>query len=68
VRIEFIKVPGAYNVAAVPMTFVMPSKALALLTFWCFLAGFSEALVPGILSTTERQFANAGTPTQTPQK
>jgi hypothetical protein len=68
VRIELIKVPGEYKAAAAAMTFVMPSKALALLTFWCFLAGFSEALVPGILSTTEREFANAETPTQAPQK
>ena len=35
---------------AVNMTFVMPSQALALLTFWCFLAGFSQALVPSILA------------------
>ena len=68
VRIEFINVPGKFQVEAVPMAFVMPSKALALLTFWCFLAGFSEALVPGILSNTERQLANAATLVQPPQK
>jgi hypothetical protein len=46
---------------SVGMTFVMPSKDLALLTFWCFLAGFSEALVPSILASTEKQLSEAGT-------
>jgi hypothetical protein len=55
-RIEFVSVSDP---AAVQMTFVMPSPALAMLTFWCFLAGFSEALVPGLLSSTERQFGDA---------
>ena len=41
---------------SVGMTFVMPSKDLALLTFWCFIAGFSEALVPGLLANSEQQF------------
>jgi hypothetical protein len=39
------------------MAFVVPSKDLALVTVWCFLAGFSESLVPSILSNTERQIA-----------
>lgn len=56
VKIEFVTVADANAVA---MTFVMPSSALALLTFWSFLAGFSEALVPGILSSTERQLGDA---------
>lgn len=65
VKIEFVNVPGG---SAVPMTFVMPSKSLALLTFWCFLAGFSESLVPSILSTTERQLTDAATPAQASRK
>jgi hypothetical protein len=61
VAIEFVRIEGP---GAVPMTFVMPSKALALLTFWCFLAGFSEALVPSILANSERQLSQASTTAQ----
>lgn len=38
---------------------ILPSPALALLAIWCFLAGFSERLVPSILSTTEKTLGNA---------
>jgi hypothetical protein len=58
IAIQFVSILGP---TAVPMTFVMPSESLALLTFWCFLAGFSEALVPSILANTERQLSQAST-------
>jgi len=35
---------------------------IALLIVWCFIAGFSEQLIPGLLATTE---ARAGTPAPT---
>jgi hypothetical protein len=54
IKIELVNIGGG---DAVPMAYVMPSKSLALLTFWCFLAGFSEKLVPNILNSTERQLA-----------
>src|SRR5262249_3082766 len=57
IAIEWVQPPDG----ALPMIFVSPSKALALLTFWCFLAGFSEALVPSILSNAERQLGDAAT-------
>ena len=58
VAIRLVAITGP---EAVNMTFVMPSKDLALLTFWCFLAGFSEALVPNILASTEKQLTEAST-------
>jgi hypothetical protein len=61
VAIEYVHILGQETVE---MTFVMPSPALALLTFWCFLAGFSEALVPNILANTERQLSQASTSAQ----
>jgi hypothetical protein len=65
IRIELITV--ADN-DAVAMAFAMPSKALALLTFWCFLAGFSETLVSNILKSTDKEFSDAATSAQPAQK
>ncbi len=38
---------------------ILPSKSLSLLVVWCFLAGFSERLVPTILSSTETNLIEA---------
>lgn len=46
------------------MAFVVPSKDLALVTVWCFLAGFSESLVPSLLTNTERQLSDGAAPSR----
>lgn len=38
---------------------ILPTPSLALLIIWCFLAGFSERLVPTILSSTEGKLTTA---------
>jgi hypothetical protein len=53
---------------AVAMSFAVPSKALALLMFWCFLAGYSEKLVPSILGSAEQKLADAANSDQLPRK
>lgn len=47
------------NSAQAGWPLVMPSQALALLAIWCFLAGWSERMVPSILSSTERRLTDA---------
>lgn len=49
--------PESENVETLRL--ILPSPSLALLTIWCFLAGFSERLVPSILSSTEKALDNA---------
>lgn len=49
------------KIPEVSMRVLSPSKDLALLIVWSFLAGFSEALVPSILTSTERELTNAAT-------
>jgi hypothetical protein len=50
INLLVVEPPGVH------MAFATPSRDFALLTVWCFLAGFSELLVTGLLAKTERQF------------
>lgn len=58
ISIELVDVVARNSVA---MSVAMPSKALALLMFWCFLAGYSEKLVPSILGSAEQKLTEAAT-------
>ena len=55
IELVVVKPPGVH------MAFATPSKDFALLTVWCFMAGFSELLVPGLLAKAERQLCQTGT-------
>jgi hypothetical protein len=50
-----------YALRDAPVSFRLyyPSKSWALLVVWCFVAGFSERLVPSILRETESTFDNS---------
>ncbi len=65
IKIDLVDVASG---APLSMAFAMPSKALALLMFWCFLAGYSEKLVPSILGGAEQKLMDAATPAQTSRK
>jgi hypothetical protein len=43
----------------IPWQIILPSQHLSLLIVWCFLAGFSERLVPNILASTEKTLSDA---------
>ena len=45
--------------ASLPLSLLVPNAEMALLVMWSFLAGFSERVVPGILSLTESRFEGA---------
>ena len=55
INLVVVEPPGVH------MAFATPSKDFALLTVWCFLAGFSELLVPSLLAKTESQLCQTGT-------
>jgi hypothetical protein len=62
IAIENVIVPSTRDSTTnVPMKLLVPSKDLALLIVWSFIAGFSEALVPAILARTTEQFSSAAT-------
>lgn len=62
-RLDLTDVPAVRDVSPVTcsssMRLILPSANLALMMMWCFLAGFSERLVPTILTSTEESLANA---------
>ncbi|WP_157035354.1 hypothetical protein [Psychromonas ingrahamii] len=40
-------------------TLVQPAQGLSLLIVWCLLAGFSEKMIPGILTRKAKQAADS---------
>jgi hypothetical protein len=61
ISIQELKPKGDPAASLIVPMLLVPSKDLALLMVWSFLAGFSEALVPTILTRTEEQLSSAAT-------
>jgi hypothetical protein len=62
------QLPGAADAASAPVgsgpqpaAKQPPLAVFALLVVWCFIAGFSERLIPGLLAKTEAKLDTAGT-------
>lgn len=49
----FISVPGNYG----PVLIADGDKQFSLLVIWCFIAGFSETMIPSMIMKTEQQLA-----------
>lgn len=50
---------NASDASGLAWDIILPTESLALLIVWSFLAGFSERLVPNILSSTDRTLTEA---------
>ncbi len=51
--------PVENGVVGIHWKIFLPTEDLALLIVWCFLAGFSERLVPNILASAEKTLSDA---------
>jgi hypothetical protein len=58
-QMDLARHPAPKKETPVELKLVLPNAQLALLIVWSFLAGFSERLVPSILSSTESSLGDA---------